>query len=64
MLCPLWSKWHRGTVHARLTQSDAWHTTFIREWVRAWNTWSDLAQQWISTASVEELEHISKLFIP
>ena len=61
VLCPLCSKWHRGTTHARLAQCDAWLPVFVAEWVRTWDTWGDLAQLWISTASAEDLDHISKL---
>ena len=64
VLCPLCSKWHRGTTHARLAQCDAWLPVFVTEWVRTWDTWSDLAQHWISTASAEDLDHISKLRVP
>ena len=44
VLCPLCSKWHRGTTHARLAQCNAWLLVFIAEWVRTWDTWGDLAQ--------------------
>ena len=43
VLCPLCSKWHRGTTHARLAQCDAWLLVFVAEWVRTWDTWGDLA---------------------
>ena len=64
VLCPLCSKWHRGTTHARLAQCDAWLPVFVAEWVRTRDTWGDLAQLWISTASAEDLDHISKLRVP
>ena len=64
VLCPLWSKWHTGTTHARPAQCNAWLPVFVAEWVRTWDTWGDLAQHWISTASAEDLDHISKLRVP
>ena len=64
VLYPFCSKWHIGTTHARLAPCDAWLPVFVTEWVRIGATWSDLARHWISTASVEDLDHISKLRVP
>ena len=64
VLCPLCFQWHRGTPHARLVHSSAWSPIFLREWVRTWGPWEDMAQRWLDQASPEHLDHISKLRIP
>ena len=55
---------HRGTPHARLIHCATWCPAFRHDWVRTWEPWADLAQQWLSPASLEDLTHISKLRIP
>ena len=64
VLCPLCSQWHRGTPHARLVRCSAWSPVFLREWVRTWGPWEDMAQRWLDQASPEDLDHISKLRVP
>ena len=63
VLCPLCSQWHRGTPHARLVHCSAWSPVFLREWVRTWGPWEDMAQRWLDEALPEDLDHISKLRI-
>ena len=55
---------HRGTPHAWLVHCAAWRPIFVQEWVRTWGSWAYLAQQWLTTASLEDMNHISKLRIP
>ena len=62
--CELCHDTHRGTPHARLVHCAACCPIFLQEWVRTWRPWADLAQQWLTTASPEDLNHISKLRIP
>ena len=51
----------RRMPHARLIHCAAWRLVFLQEWVRPW---ADFAQQWLSSASPEDLVHISKLRVP
>ena len=64
VLCPVCSQWHPGTLHARLVHYSAWSPVFLREWVRTWGPWEDMAQRWLDQASPEDPDHISKLRIP
>ena len=54
---------HRGTPHARLVHCAAWRPIYLQEWVRTWGPWADLAQQWLTTASPDDMNPISKLCI-
>ena len=64
LLLPLTHPGHHQPPAAIPISPLRWVPVFVTEWVRTWDTWSDLAQHWISTASAEDLDHISKLRVP
>ena len=57
--CELCHDTHRGTLHARLVDFAAWRPIFFQELVRTWGPWADIARQWLTIASLDNINHIS-----
>ena len=62
--CELCHDTHRGTPHARSVHCAAWRPVFLQEWVRMWGPLADITQPWLTTASPNDMNHISTLHIP
>ena len=58
---------HKHNIHQvihKLVHCAAWRPVFLQAWVRTWGPWADLTQQWLTTASPYDMNHISRLRVP